>query len=122
MEQVRGWLARFFYSGWVKRALSFLDLYGKRLQQIFRECGIDEPEVERGDDELFRKIINTEKELHFIYAIKKMIAEEEDIMMKLAGGSTTELQAIRRASCGDYVIKLKHYLDGIRQNNNQVGN
>ena len=51
-----------------------------------------------------------------------MIQDDEELIMSLAKGSIQEYEAIKQMSSGDFLTKLKHHLNGLRQNNNEVGN
>ena len=50
-----------------------------------------------------------------------MIQDDEDLIMNLAKGNIGEYKAIKQMSCSDFLIKLKHHLNGLRHNNNEVG-
>jgi len=50
-----------------------------------------------------------------------MIEDDEDLIMNLAKGNISEEKAIRQGSISVFLRKLKHHLNGLRHDNNKVG-
>lgn len=50
-----------------------------------------------------------------------MIEDEEKIIMNLAKGIPSEANIIRKMSCKEFIHKLEHHINGLRQNNNDMG-